>query len=304
MSHPIAREYNAMRTLFGVSTMSAQVTNKFKTINELCETEISRMNILPIISGPTAQGKHYAVFCYADSLLKADGKENKHSRPINIELYNKGKQIVNNKTKVDIFFENLINNQVTLQTAEDITQAIYVIAMNYCCCADLVSGVKSNSGDYFEKFVGHLYARHLGTEPSTTMNACELDGESIPIPADYIFNLGAGQPKFHVPVKTTTRERCVEVWAQQRLLDGAYGVGRFICLLTCISETNYVSKNQSVDIVCVPKQWINYQLFISQVKRVYYLDMPLRYEALNNGFPKIHVKYFGEFFHESGNLTE
>lgn len=288
-----------MKLLFSRSALSDDVTRKFISINELCKTEIARMHVLPITSGSTAVGKNYMVFSLTGNIV------DKHSRPVNSDLYNAGNQLdATGKTKVDIFFKNLLRNQIPLQSAQDITEALYVISMNYCCCADLVDGVKSNGGDYFEKFIGHLYARHLNREPSTLMTACELDDETIQIPTDYIFNLGPNLPKFHVPVKTSTRERCVEVWAQQRILDGAYGVGRFICLLTCLAETNYVSRNHSVDIVCVPNQWINYQLFISQVKRAYYLDMPARYEALNRRFPRIHVKQFGEFFHETTNLTD
>ena len=299
MPHRIAQEYNNMKLLFSRSALSDDVTRKFISINELCKTEIARMHVLPITSGSTAVGKNYIVFSLTGNIV------DKHSRPGNSDLYNAGNQLdATGKTKVDIFFENLLRNQIPLQSAQDITEALYVISMNYCCCADLVDGVKSNGGDYFEKFIGHLYARHLNREPSTLMTACELDDETIQIPTDYIFNLGPNLPKFHVPVKTSTRERCVEVWAQQRILDGAYGVGRFICLLTCLAETNYVSRNHSVDIVCVPNQWINYQLFISQVKRAYYLDMPARYEALNRRFPRIHVKQFGEFFHETTNLTD
>ena len=299
MPHRIAQEYNNMKLLFSRSALSDDVTRKFISINELCKTEIARTHVLPITSGSTAVGKNYMVFSLTGNIV------DKHSRPVNSDLYNAGNQLdATGKTKVDIFFENLLRNQIPLQSAQDITEALYVISMNYCCCADLVDGVKSNGGDYFEKFIGHLYARHLNREPSTLMTACELDDETIQIPTDYIFNLGPNLPKFHVPVKTSTRERCVEVWAQQRILDGAYGVGRFICLLTCLAETNYVSRNHSVDIVCVPNQWINYQLFISQVKRAYYLDMPARYEALNRRFPRIHVKQFGEFFHETTNLTD
>lgn len=299
MPHRIAQEYNNMKLLFSRSALSDDVTRKFISINELCKTEIARMHVLPITSGSTAVGKNYMVFSLTGNIV------DKHSRSVNSDLYNAGNQLdATGKTKVDIFFENLLRNQIPLQSAQDITEALYVISMNYCCCADLVDGVKSNGGDYFEKFIGHLYARHLNREPSTLMTACELDDETIQIPTDYIFNLGPNLPKFHVPVKTSTRERCVEVWAQQRILDGAYGVGRFICLLTCLAETNYVSRNHSVDIVCVPNQWINYQLFISQVKRAYYLDMPARYEALNRRFPRIHVKQFGEFFHETTNLTD
>ena len=34
-----------------------------------------------------------------------------------------------------------------IRSARDITTALYVIAMNYCCCADLVDGMKKNAGD-------------------------------------------------------------------------------------------------------------------------------------------------------------
>lgn len=59
-----------------------------------------------------------------------------------------------------------------------------------------------------------------------------------------------------------------------------------------------------VDDVCVPNQWINYQLFIAQIKRAYYLDVPNRYDQLNNSFPRIHVKKFGEFFFEWEDLLD
>ena len=217
MLHRIAQEYNNMKLLFSRSALSDDVTRKFISINELCKTEIARMHVLPITSGSTAVGKNYMVFSLTGNIV------DKHSRPVNSDLYNAGNQLdATGKTKVDIFFENLLRNQIPLQSAQDITEALYVISMNYCCCADLVDGVKSNGGDYFEKFIGHLYARHLNREPSTLMTACELDDETIQIPTDYIFNLGPNLPKFHVPVKTSTRERCVEVWAQQRILDGAY----------------------------------------------------------------------------------
>ena len=52
------------------------------------------------------------------------------------------------------------------------------------------------------------------------------------------------------------------------------------------------------------QKWINYQLFISQIKRAYYLDVPGKYDELNHRFPKIHVKEFGEFFHESNCLID
>ncbi|MDE5757761.1 MAG: hypothetical protein K2H85_04020, partial [Allobaculum sp.] len=219
--------------------------------------------------------------------------------------YNAGRDSNSSGTPIiDEFWTNVRSHSIQLQDAHEITVALYTICMNYCCCADLISGVKSNSGDYFEKLVGHLYSMHLNVTPTNQINAVELDGESISLPTDFIFDLGAGKPKFHIPAKTSTRERVVEVWAQQRVLDGAFGVGRFLCLLTCIGETNFYSKDMSVALTCVPNQWINYQLFISQIKRAYYLDVPGKYNELNHRFPRIHVKEFGEFFHESDNLIK
>lgn len=294
--HQIQIKYNEMKSLFTLSPIDSAITTLFAEINRLCQIEIDGMTRLPLTSNATARGKNYIVFARPDG--------SKQSRPVNIDLYAEGlAPDTTGASKVDTFWSNVQNQTISNQSARDITTALYVIAMNYCCCADLVDGMKKNAGDYFEKLIGHLYSRHLNIAPSTQMRAVELDGESIVLPTDYIFDLGAGKPKFHVPVKTSTRERVVEVWAQQRILDGAFGVGRFICLLTCIGETN-LEKNMSVGITCVPNQWMNYQLFVSQIKRAYYLDVPDKYNDLNNRFPRIHVKEFGEFFHESDNLYD
>ncbi len=294
-TNPIATTYNEMKNLFSASPVNSSITDKFDQINRLCTYQIGLMTQIPIRSRATAVGKNYIVFSL----------NNKYSRPVNIDLYNAGLKA--NEDGTDIiseFWNNVKNHQIANQSVHDITAALYTICMNFCCCADLVNGVKSNSGDYWEKLVGHLYSMHLQVNPTNQMNAVELDGESISLPTDFIFDLGASKPKFHVPAKASTRERVVEVWAHQRVLDGAFGVGRFLCLLTAIGETNYDSKDMSVALTCVPNQWINYQLFIAQIKRAYYLDVPGKYDELNHRFPKIHVKEFGEFFHESDKLIE
>lgn len=298
-THIIANKYATLKKVSTKTLLNPAITDLFREINDLCLIEIKKMTSIPITSTSTAIGKNYVVF------QLPNGKK-KYSRPVNIDLYLSG--LANNSsgkaTLANSFWNNVKNHCIQNQTANEITSTLYAICMNYCLCADLVNGVKDNSGNYFETLVGHLFSMHLSVAPTNQMNAVELDGESISVPTDFIFDLGAGKPKFHVPAKTSTRERCVEVWAQQRILDGAFGVGRFICLLTCIGETNFKSSDLSVQLTCVPNQWINYQLFISQIKRAYYLDIPEKYYELNNRFPKIHVKEFGEFFHESDNLID
>ncbi len=291
----IQSKFDAMKRLFGASPLDPAITQIFKEINDLCQIEADAMQRLPLTSSATARGKNYVLF---------EHENGKRSRPVNIDLYTEGTTPdADGNSKVEVFWENVRAQTIPNQAARDITTALYVIAMNYCTCADTLPGLKNNAGAYFEKLIGHLYARHLGIEPSTQMNAVELDGESISLPTDFIFNLGPGRPKLHIPVKTSTRERVVEVWAQQRILDGAFGVGRFFCLLTCIGETN-LEKNMSIGITCVPNQWMNYQLFVAQITRAYYLDIPEKYRELNDRFPKIHVKEFGEYFHESDHLFD
>lgn len=293
--HEIQEYFDEMKRLFNNSPIDRRVTDCFVHMNIFCQNEANMMKRIPLTSTTTARGKNYVLF---------EHENGKKSRPVNIDLYNEGLMPdANGESKIDVFWRNVVNQTINAQSPRDITAALYVISMNYCCCSDILPRLKKNAGNYFEKLIGHLYARHLNINPSTQLNAVELDGEAITLPTDFIFNLGPGKPKLHIPVKTSTRERVVEVWAQQRILDGAFGVGRFFCLLTCIGETN-LGSNLTVDITCVPKQWMNYQLFVSQITRAYYLDMPEKYRELNDKFPKIHVKEFGEFFHESDHLFD
>lgn len=293
--HSVIKEYRALCKIFPKYPMGDEVTRKLVEIYRLCQKMLDTVIREKLDNGNGNEGKNYIVF----------GNGKKYSRPVNIDVYEDGlAKNTDGLTKVDVFWENLSEDNITLQTADDITSAIYVIAMGFCCCADLLGSGQKIAGTFFEKLIGHLYAKHLSSEPINQMIACELDDVSIKIPTDFIFDLGRMKPKFHVPVKTSTRDRVVQVWAQQRVLDGAYGVGRFLCLLTCLSETDLDTTRMKVNDICVPGQWLNYQLFIAQMKRAYYLDMPQRYEELNNGFPKIHVKRFGEFFHEVDRLLD
>ena len=123
------------------------------------------------------------------------------------------------------------------------------------------------------------------------------------LPTDFVFNLGDERPKFHLPIKTSTRERVIQVWAHQRVLDGVYGTGRFLGTPVILAETKVETKKRDVVEICLPDQWRIYQMHIAQLKRIYYLDVPAVYERLNHVFPPLHVVPFGDFFHEVGELS-
>jgi hypothetical protein len=104
-------------------------------------------------------------------------------------------------------------------------------------------------------------------------------------------------------VKTSTRERVIQVWAHQRVLDGVFGTARFLGTPVILTETKTDAIKKSVMEICLPEQWRIYQMHIAQLKRIYYLHMPVAYEKLNRVFPPLHVKQFGEFFSEADALS-
>lgn len=276
--------YDEIKGSFYPDVQSNNITRLFIVCYAYCKQRLSNLPMIDLINSTSIHNKAYFVF----------NNNGNYSRPVNKDLYQDGLSLDSNGAdKVTIFWQNLQNHTITNQSANDITSAVYVISISFCCCTELFSnsGIKQ-AGTFFEKFIGHLYSIQFGINPSTAMTTNILDGQSVSIPTDFIFDMGIQKPKFHIPVKTSTRERVVQVWAQQRVLDGAYGVGRFYCLLTCIGETELIKKNHSLSVneVCVPGQWQIYQLYIAQLKRVYYLDMPEKYSELNNMFPKIHHK--------------
>lgn len=184
---------------------------------------------------------------------------------------------------------------------DKINVAVYTVAMSFFCVIDLLKeGDQKTPGTFFEYLVGHLFARLLGVSPAKRVAVLNLDMEGT-LPTDFIFDLGVDQPKFHVPVKTSTRERVIQVWAHQRVLDGVYGVGRFIGTPVIAGETKTDKEKREVIEICLPDQWRIYQAHIAQLRRIYYLDVPIAYKGLNDVFPRIAVKP-GEFFFETKAL--
>ena len=219
----------------------------------------------------------------------------KTSRPVNLDLYD------DDLTRDDI--EQVLECDIDGLTPEYITKVIYSCAISYCCSADLLkSSDQKTPGTYFEMLIGHLVSRMLGVNPERQITVPTLD-EKITLPTDFVFDLGPDKNRVHLPIKTSTRERVVQVWAHQRVLDGMHGVARFKGVLAVLAETNK-QKEKSVTEVCLPNQWMAYQMYIAQMFRVYYLDLPEKYVALKDRYPFIQVKQFGDFFFEVDKIEK
>jgi len=187
--------------------------------------------------------------------------------------------------------------------ADRMTRAIYSFAIGFCSTVDLTkTGDQKTPGTFFQYLVGHLYATRLGITPVTELRVLNLDMDAS-LPTDFIFDLGRDRAKFHLPVKTSTRERVIQVWAHQRVLDGVYGTGRFLGTPVILAETKTDTAKREVVEICLPEQWRIYQMHIAQLKRIYYLDVPAAYARLNEVFPPLCVRPFGDFFQEADTLT-
>ena len=171
--------------------------------------------------------------------------------------------------------------------------------MSFCAVIDILRvGDKKSPATFFEKFIGNIFARGFNIAPTTTL---EMLNDEI-LATDYIFKTDKGKSAIHLQVKLSTRERAIEAWAHQRIIDGIFGIDTYRGVLVVMSETNLKSKSMSVADVCVPKQWGIYQRYIAKLYRVYYLDVPPRTENLHLEDPHIQVKHLSEFFFESDRL--
>jgi len=260
-------KYERLKNDFKTSAKSDVITEQIESLYITTKDFITMLTRLELHS--SVQGKNYFAFQY----------NGKRSRAVNTDLFDlafaesaeRFDDTAEPRKVIDTFWFHLRNNTISSMSAHDITCAVYAVAICFCGSIDLLkSSDQKTPGTYFEILIGHLLSKQFDIEPRKQMDILNL-GLRTTLPTDFIFDLGTEQPKYHVPVKTSTRERVVQVWSHQRILDGVYGTGRFLGLLTCLAETKVDSQSLDVVEICLPDQWRLYQLFIAQLKRIYYL---------------------------------
>ena len=175
----------------------------------------------------------------------------------------------------------------------------YTTALAPCLAMELFDrNNKKGPATYFECFVGHLIAKYLGSEP-TKKATLSVGGESRRMTMDFLFETEGDAPNIHLPVKMSTRERVVQAWAHQRLLDSAFGEQHYKGIMVLFSETKLDSRSHEVVEICVPDQWLIYQELLSKMDGIYYFDLPVRYRELTETFPAtIKIKPFWNLVNE------
>ncbi len=182
---------------------------------------------------------------------------------------------------------------------DGLSQLTYTMATSFRAASELLDrNNKKGPATFFEILVGHLVARAVGGVPKKEKVKLPIERRNVRLTMDFLLDLGAGRPKIHMPVKLSTRERIVQAWAHQRLLDSAFGSDTYRGVLVVLSETKLDNTKREVVEICVPEQWLAYQTYLARMERIYFFDVPAKYAALAEDFPVFKVKQFAEFFRE------
>lgn len=157
------------------------------------------------------------------------------------------------------FFEVLIGSAARVRfPALAMTKHIPIKDLPVADVADALVDISGEEGDAVEAFKGDAVSTDLVlTNPKTGKGAV-------------------------VPMKITTRERIVQPFAHQRILDSAYP-GQFASFLACISEVQRDDNSGTVKQICVPGTVALFQKHLSKLQGLYYCDIPLRYARADLG---------------------
>jgi len=184
---------------------------------------------------------------------------------------------------------------------EDTVKSSYTIAYSVFAAHGVHDVGRKASATFFEILIGHMVARSIGVSPRKKVRIPESGAD---LPTDYVFDLGRSRRKVHLPIKTSTRERAVQAWVHQLVLDRIFGTGQYRGVLVVAAETKRDSRTGEVIEICVPRQLQMFQSRVAEISRIYYLDPPQVYLALANDFPRLEVRFFGGVFEDLRQLLQ
>lgn len=158
--------------------------------------------------------------------------------------------------------------------SEQADELLYMASMSFACVYDLLKPAsRKTPGTFLEMLIGSVLGNLTGMARGKQV---KIPGRSYTVPTDIVFEAQGVNAGLVVPTKITTRERIVQAWTQQRLLEAIFGAGSYKTILVCVSETQR-EKTKKVNDICVPNQVELFQEYVSELQGLYYLDVPLAY---------------------------
>lgn len=156
-----------------------------------------------------------------------------------------------------------------------VDRALYTAITAFCVCYDLWKpGSRKTPGTVFEVLLGSLM--QLALPRYTRLKHIAIPGEPEHVSTDIVFMRPHNSGGIVIPAKITTRERIVQPFAHQRILDSVFGEGTFTSVLVCVSELQR-DRTSNVNEICVPGTIRLFQRHLSSLAGIYYLDPPSRY---------------------------
>ena len=158
----------------------------------------------------------------------------------------------------------------------EVDSVLYSAITAYSVCFDLWNAsARKTPGTFFEILFGSLTGRILPEYERTKFIAIPNQIESVS--TDIVFKARKNRDRGLVfPVKITTRERIVQPFAHQRILDSVFGAGAYRSVLICASELQR-DKEEDINEICVPGTIRLFQAHLAPLTGIYYLDPPSRY---------------------------
>lgn len=209
-------------------------------------------------------------------------------------------------------------------TNETVDLFFYTATTAFCLCYDIWKPKsRKTPGTFFEVLMGsfcrmrypdyglgkHVAIKNAATTEDAVIDldeddefegasgeevAAALEGNSVS--TDLVIHNDETQRGAIIPLKITTRERIVQPFAHQRILDSAYP-DRFRSFLACVSEVQRDDSTQTVKQICVPGTVSLFQKHLAKLSGLYYCDIPQRY-AKPDMKAVINVKSFSEVFND------
>lgn len=253
-----------------------------------------------------AGAKWYGVFV-------VPGTERPFSRPFNRELFVPSPEefaaLWNRYTEALLDGVRSGAGLITSLPREEIDRAFYTVVIGYAAAIDLFSrGNRAGPGTLFEMAVGPAVSLLTGREEAGDVRLTMPDSDATEtVKTDLSFVGREGEPILVVPTKITTRERIVQAFVHQRILDAARpGIYRSVL---CIGSENNVAcprgaaewgktyDNCWLQDTLVPGTIALYENYVAPLSGLYYLDPPAPYlSGAYGGLPP--VKHFGTLLTE------
>lgn len=192
------------------------------------------------------------------------------TRPIREDLY------LNKNKFISIWNMRLINEDFSgnpEEVANEINMAVYTSVIAFGCLYDVFkSSSRKTPGTFFEMLIGSILSSITGLPRGKQIS---LPDSRFKVPTDILL-LNEEGLNLIVPTKITTRERIVQVWSQQRIVENAFGPGHYISVPVFLSELQREG-DSGVNEICVPGQVGQFQKYLASIKCLYYLDVPKSY---------------------------